>query len=510
MSNGSVLEIIAQGAWNGGTPVDNTIFENAGMAFKGDIPVNSETIEERIGVRTRIAAPSDVRIGQLALQDLLDQSKFDPSRIKLLIGATNVGDDKFEHGPQVKHPYEQIRGIGNKPDAFDLYAGCPGFNVSVELVFMLSLSGILQPGDISIIIGAENIHRADAFKAGDTAAIIFGDDAMATALETTAGGSPDGSYTFTERARVAFRDDFIDDIARKILELNDSERLDGLIIDNQLGKILYRVPATAARIQHRLTELMHPESTREGDFTNFGKAIKIYDQHVNSFAFDIMTMSPESMLVEEIAKAYVTSGKYRTVASVHIDPAAGARIVIHRGEGYSFVRPSSGVIDTITRTHGCFAEFIEAVPEEDNVFGTMNGKGVFLYATRSAPKQFEELLSANNLTVEDIDLLIEHQANFAMIPMTLEKVFAGQSGDTKEMVRSMVADKMVTNIHLRGNCSVVCMQRLPYDLNRGALKEDNIQGWPINRNVDNLKNASLIMYDSVGAGMTRSSFIFRK
>jgi len=67
----------------------------------------------------------------------------------------------------------------------------------------------------------------------------------------------------------------------------------------------------------------------------------------------------------------------------------------------------------------------------------------------------------------------------------------------------------VTNVHLRGNCSVVCMQRLPYDLQRGTLEPDTIQGYAINRNLAKLKNARLVLYDSVGAGMIRSSFLVR-
>ena len=69
-----VLDIIAQGAWNGGTLVDNSIYENKGMVFKGGIPVTRETIEERIGVRTRMAASLDERIGVLAFQNLLAAS----------------------------------------------------------------------------------------------------------------------------------------------------------------------------------------------------------------------------------------------------------------------------------------------------------------------------------------------------------------------------------------------------------------------------------------------------
>ena len=63
MKQQSVIEIKASGAWNGGTLTDNSIYENKGMFFKGNTPVNMKSIEERIGIRTRMVAPDDVRIG---------------------------------------------------------------------------------------------------------------------------------------------------------------------------------------------------------------------------------------------------------------------------------------------------------------------------------------------------------------------------------------------------------------------------------------------------------------
>ena len=144
------------------------------------------------------------------------------------------------------------------------------------------------------------------------------------------------------------------------------------------------------------------------------------------------------------------------------------------------------------------------------MFGKMNGKGVFLHATRGARHHLDALMSPNNLTMDDIDLLVEHQANFTMIPLTLEQVLNSGQPDLKNAVADVVANKMVTNIHVRGNCSVVCMQRLPYDLQRDALQADEIQGYPVNQNLERLKHAKMILYDSIGAGMTRSSFIQRK
>ncbi len=507
LTTDSILEIVAYGAWNGGEVVDNSVFANRGMFFKGNIPVNHETIEKRIGVRKRVVAPEDERIGVTALKDLLEKSDMDPSRIKVVIGATNVGEDKYDPGPLIRHPFELMR--KECPDAIvlDLYAGCPGFNVSAELIFMLSLAGVLGAGDLSVIVGAENIHRAKTFRPLDTAHILFGDDALATALETKACAGPGGNYSKSDKVKLPLGEDFVAGIAKALFELNGGERIDGIIVDNQLGKMQHRIPATAARVQHRLVELMYPEAASNGIISRFKEALAFYDENVKSFGFDIMSVGRDPSLVERIARAYVESGKYKTIASAYLAPDFTVEVMVHRGDGYSFVRPRYGIVDTLTRTHGCFGDYIQAVPENGDVFGEIDGKGVFLHATRGARAHLTELLSRNNMTPYDIDLLIEHQANFAMIPLTLEKALVNGQPDIKKAAAEYIANRRVTNIHERGNCSVVCMQRLPYDLKRGALKEDTVQGYPVNRNLDNLKDAKVILNDSVGTGMTRSSIL---
>ena len=508
----TVLEIIAQGAWNGGTLVDNSIYENKGLMFKGGIPVNHKTIEERIGVRTRVLAATDERIGVLAMQDLLQTSDIDPSRIKLVIGATNVGEDRFDSGPLIRHPFKLVQRDCPEALVLDLYAGCPGFNVSVELVFMMSLAGILRPGDLSIIVGAENVHRANAFPPDDTANIIFGDDAATTALETKAMASNAASSGITAKTEFNAGENFARSIATALLKISGDNKIDGIIIDNQLGKLEHRVPATAARVQHHLVEQMNPEEVAKGTFKRFRNALAFYDQHVNAFAFDIMTVDRQPDNIAKIADAYVKSGKYKTIAAAYLAPDHNVVLSLHKGEGRSYLRPRWGIVDSLTRTHGCFAHYIEVGPFTDrkDMFGKMDGKGVFLHATRCAKYHLDKLMSPNNLTMDDIDLLIEHQANFAMIPLTLEQILKSDHKDFKKAAADFIAQKMVTNIHVRGNCSVVCMQRLPYDLLRGALRPDKIQGYPVNQNFEKLRQAKIILYDSIGAGMTRSSFLERK
>jgi 3-oxoacyl-[acyl-carrier-protein] synthase III len=505
----SALEIVAYGAWNGGTIVDNSIYEEKGLSFKGGIPVTNQTIEERMGVRTRKVAGTDERIGVTALQDLLVSSDIDPSRIKLVVGATNVGDDKHDPGPLIRFPYDILREHCPNAHVVDLYAGCPGFNVAIELSFMLSLTGFLNTGDITVIVGAENIHRAQSFQPDNTANIIFGDDAMATALKTGVSQSPDGQYFNDQKRDFEATKDPITAIAKAIYALNGTEKFDGIMVDNQLGNLIYRVPATAARVQHALVKLMYPDEAQNGVFNRFRESLEFYDRRIRAFAFDIMTLDPKPEKVEALAKAYVQSGKYNNIISVFLAPDASGTVTLHRGAGFTFKPPPTGIIDTLTSTHGCYADYIQAVSVGDDVFGDMDGKGVFLYATRGARSHLHQLLSANSITMDQVDLLIEHQANFAMIPLTLEQVLDFPKDEIKQAVSDMVANKLITNVHERGNCSVVCMQRLPYDLKRGALREDRLQGLKINANLDQLKKARLILNDSVGAGMTRSSFLQR-
>ena len=432
----TVLDIIAYGAWNGGTSVDNSIYEQMGLSFKGGIPVNNKTIEERIGVRTRMVAPLDERIGASALQNLLDTSDIDPGRIKSVIGATNVGDDKYDAGPLIRHPYRLIREHCPEALVLDLYAGCPGFNVAVELDFMLSLTGVLNAGDISIIVGAENIHRARAFKPDDTSNIIFGDDALATALETRASLKPKGYYENPQRKEFEIQNDTILELAQKIHALIGNNKIDGLIIDNQIGDLPHRVPATASRVQHALVELMFPDEASRGVFKKFKDALEFYDRNVQAFAYDIMTLDADPKHVEAVARAYVESGKFENVVAVFLGHDRRGIISLHTGKNFSFEAPRRGIIDTHTRTHGCFARYIQAVPEDGDVFGDMDGKGVFLYATRGARSHLNALLSGNGTRLEDLDLIIEHQANFAMIPLTLEQVLEVDADNSRAFSES--------------------------------------------------------------------------
>lgn len=503
-----VLEIDAYGAWEGGEVVDNRAYADKGLTFKGGVPVNAHTIEARIGVRSRIAAPSEERIGVIALQNLID-SGIDLSKVKLVISATNVGEDLNDPGPLVRFPYQLLKAHCPEALAMDLYAGCPGFNVAVELIFMMALTGRLKKDDLAIIIGAENIHRAQAFPPDDTANIIFGDDAMATSLKVGATINPKGHHWVETQDSFPIKNEYARIIAKKLHQLVGDRPLDGIILDNHLGTSLYRVPALAAWVQHELTKRQFPAETPKKTFARFNKAIEFYDHNVKSFAFDIITLSQKPDQIDEIAAAYVASGRNKTVAAIYVSSDRKVTIKIHCGRDFVPTIPQKGIVDTHTRTHGCFGDYIKAIADSDRIWGQMDGKGVFLYATRGAPAHLLPFLKRNGLTMDDLELVVEHQANFALIPLTFGQLLADGRSNVEKTVTDFVANKMIVNIHKRGNCSVVCMPRLPYDLKRGVLEPDTIQGFRVNSNLDELQKAKIILNDSVGAGMLRSSFLQR-
>ena len=63
---------------------------------------------------------------------------------------------------------------------------------------------------------------------------------------------------------------------------------------------------------------------------------------------------------------------------------------------------------------GCaFAPFryVDGMKEEGRLFPKMNGKTVFMHAVRRMPECLNEALKYNSMQLNDIDLLVPHQAN---------------------------------------------------------------------------------------------------
>jgi 3-oxoacyl-[acyl-carrier-protein] synthase III len=109
-----------------------------------------------------------------------------------------------------------------------------------------------------------------------------------------------------------------------------------------------------------------------------------------------------------------------------------------------------------------------------------DGQTVFKFAVKNTGEICERLLKRNNLTGEDLDLFVSHQANKRIILSAAERI-------------GLPAEKVVINIDRFGNTTAAT---IPLALN------DAVES-------GRLKKGHLIMVTSVGAGFTVGSLLVR-
>ncbi len=118
--------------------------------------------------------------------------------------------------------------------------------------------------------------------------------------------------------------------------------------------------------------------------------------------------------------------------------------------------------------------------DEGKQFLKMNGKEVFRHAVTRFPEVINEALEANNLTSENIDLLIPHQANLRITQMVQKRL-------------SLRNEQVFSNIHKYGNTTAAT---IPI-----ALAEAFNEG--------KIKDGDLLVLAAFGAGFTWASAIMK-
>ena len=118
--------------------------------------------------------------------------------------------------------------------------------------------------------------------------------------------------------------------------------------------------------------------------------------------------------------------------------------------------------------------------DEGKQFLKMNGKEVFRHAVTRFPEVINEALEANNLTSEDIDLLIPHQANLRITQMVQKRL-------------SLRNEQVFSNIHKYGNTTAAT---IPIALAE-AFNEEKI------------KDGDLLVLAAFGSGFTWASAIMK-
>jgi 3-oxoacyl-[acyl-carrier-protein] synthase-3 len=205
---------------------------------------------------------------------------------------------------------------------------------------------------------------------------------------------------------------------------------------------------------------------------------------INAFAYDLQAACSSFLYGMSTAASYIESGRYKKVLVIGADKMSSiidytdraTCIIFGDGAGAALFEPNSegfGLKDEYLRSDGIGRDFLKIdaggsilPPSEETVkngqhFVHQEGKTVFKYAVSNMAEVSEKMLTRNNLTKEDIQWLVPHQANKRIIEATANRV-------------GVELDKVMVNIHKYGNTTSATLPLLLADYESQLKKGDNL------------------------------------
>ena len=256
----------------------------------------------------------------------------------------------------------------------------------------------------------------------------------------------------------------------------DLQEVDLIVVGTVTPDMMY--PSTACLVQHKL---------------GIG----------NTWGFDVSAGCSGFLYALNAGVKFVESGRYKKVLVIGSDVNSSMTdytdravcIIFGDGAGAVLLEPSEdgcGVIDHVAQIEGMGGQYL-FMPgggslnpaSHDTVDQKMHyihqdGKNVFKYAVKKMAEMTERILERNQLTGQDVDCFIAHQANKRIITATADRL-------------GMPAEKVIINIDRYGNTTAgtipIAMQT--------ALEEGK------------LKKGDLLLVAAVGAGFTSGATLLR-
>ena len=204
----------------------------------------------------------------------------------------------------------------------------------------------------------------------------------------------------------------------------------------------------------------------------------------NAFAYDLQAACSGFLFGMSTASAYIESGRYKKILLIGADKMSSiidytdraTCIIFGDGAGAILFEPNTeglGIQDEILKSDGIGREFLkidaggsilppslETIQNKQH-FVHQDGKTVFKYAVSGMADVSERIMERNNLTNNDIDWLIAHQANKRIIDATANRMGLEDS-------------KVLINIHRYGNTTSATLPLLLADFEDKFKKGDNL------------------------------------
>jgi 3-oxoacyl-[acyl-carrier-protein] synthase-3 len=205
---------------------------------------------------------------------------------------------------------------------------------------------------------------------------------------------------------------------------------------------------------------------------------------INAFAYDLQAACSSFLYGMSTASAYIESGRYKKVLLIGADKMSSiidytdraTCIIFGDGAGAVLFEPNHeglGFQDEYLRSDGIGREFLKIdaggsilPPSEETVknkqhFVFQDGKTVFKYAVSGMADVSEKIMQRNNLSHDDVNWLVAHQANKRIIDATSSRMGLDES-------------KVLVNIEKYGNTTSATLPLLLSDFEHKLKKGDNL------------------------------------
>lgn len=225
----------------------------------------------------------------------------------------------------------------------------------------------------------------------------------------------------------------------------------------------------------------------------------------NCWGFDLSIACSGFLYALQVGAQFVMSGCHKNVLVIGVDVMSSiidytdrqTCIIFGDGGGAVLLQPSESPED------GCFIDYLHEIDGSGGDFLCMPGGGsqhpasaetvanrdhfvkqdgpvVFKFATKRMPDLCVRLLARNNMSGQDVDVFVPHQANLRIIKSAVERL-------------QMPMEKVIVNIQQYGNTTA---GTLPLALDT-ALQQGR------------LKKGDMVLFAAMGAGLSAGAALIR-
>ena len=204
----------------------------------------------------------------------------------------------------------------------------------------------------------------------------------------------------------------------------------------------------------------------------------------NAWGFDLIAACSGFIYALSTGSQFIETGKYKKVVVVGVDKMSSiidyedrtTCIIFGDGCGAVLLEPNyegNGIQDFILRSDGSGKQFLiqpaggSANPptiqtvEDKMHFVKQEGKSVFKFAVTNMAEVSAEIMEKNNLSSEDVDWLVPHQANLRIIDATAERM-------------GLPREKVMINIEKYGNTTAGTLTLCLWDYEKQLKKGDTL------------------------------------